>query len=58
MEKLKVTMVKKQIEPHLTLLAAEPGFKHALTQHYIPPSLNKGIFAIITLKLLNKVLLR
>ena len=28
-------MVKQQTEPHLTLLAAVPGFKHALTQHYL-----------------------
>ena len=35
MDKLEVTMVKQQTEPHLTLLAAVPGFKHALTQHYL-----------------------
>ena len=32
-------MGKQQTEPHLTLLAAEPGFKHALTQRYLTRSI-------------------
>ena len=39
MDKLEVTMGKQQTEPHLTLLAAEPGFKHALTQRYLTRSI-------------------